>query len=124
MVTSQPSPKYELPYIDTPSFPDRVVSHYLLDSSSIRSEFSGAYSIPEEGAFVEDYGLLDDDSSLSREEGQTGEDPESDAASLQPVSLKRAPSSKSNKDPDLVKFPPLCIVFFLLTCQGHLVWAR
>jgi hypothetical protein len=123
MVTSQPSQKYELPYIDTPSFPDRVVSHYLLDSSSIRSELSGSYSIPEEGAFVEDYGLLDDDSSISPEEGKSGEDPESDAASLQPVSLKRAPSSKSHKDPNLVQLPILCNTLFLLTCSGHLVWA-
>jgi hypothetical protein len=118
MVASWQSPKYELPYIETSSFSDRVVSHYLLDSSPIRSEVSGVYGIPEEGPFIEDYGLLEDDNKISREESRNGEDPESDAASLQPVSLKRAPSSKSNKDPDLVKFPSLCVMFFkfLLTC--------
>lgn len=124
MIAPQPSPEYELPDIEISSFPDRVVSHYLLDSSSIRCKVSRIYSIPEDGVFIEDYGLLKDDSSTSRGESRNEGDIESDAVSLQQASLKRAPSSKSTKDPDLVDSPSLCIMLFLLTSQGHVVRAR
>ena len=120
----QSSLEYELPNIEMPPFPDRAVSHYLLNSCSTRSESSNIDSIPEKGALTEEYGLLEDDNSFSRRDSTNERDIESDAASLHDIPLKRAPSSKSIKDQNLVEFPPLHVVSLLLTGQGYMVRAR
>lgn len=124
MVSPQSSPEYELPNIETPPFPDRAVSHYLLNSCSIRSEYSDIYCIPEEGVFIEEYGLLEDDDSFSRRESTNERDIESDATSLHDGSLKRAPSSKCIEDQNLVEFLPLHLVSLSLNGQGYMVRTR
>jgi hypothetical protein len=100
MISRQPSSEYGLPKIEVSSFWDSFVSRYLFDTSA-RSEISSIYTISEEGGFIEDYGLLeDDDSIVSRKDVEDERDIESHAATLQ-----RARSSKSIEDQNLVSVP-------------------
>jgi hypothetical protein len=100
MIPRQPSSEYWLPKIEVSSFWDSFVSRYLFDTSA-RSEVSSIHTIPEEGTFIEDYGLLeDDDSIVSCKDVEDERDIES-----HPPTLQRARSSKSIKDQNLVSIP-------------------
>jgi hypothetical protein len=100
MISRQPSSEWVLPKIEVTSFWDSFVSRYLFDTSA-RSEVSSIYTIPEEGAFIEDYGLLEDDDSIisSKDVGD-----ERDIES-HPATLQRARSSKSIEDQNVVSVP-------------------